>query len=107
MILELYQHIVSYLDIRFVYLNLSLVSKEFNFISSTIKFRSIELNKFPKLTNLKKLTDLRRLDLGSNENIYDQDISNLTNLERLYLNCNKNITDDGIKNLTNLKRLDL
>lgn len=56
---------------------------------------------------IKKLTNLKELDLMYNSVIGDDGIKNLTNLRSLSIMENYRITDDGIKNLTNLRELNL
>jgi Leucine-rich repeat (LRR) protein len=54
---------------------------------------------------IKKLVNLRELNLWNNEKITDLGIKNLVNLRKLDLAWNEKITDKGIKNLVNLKVL--
>ncbi|AYV80436.1 MAG: hypothetical protein Harvfovirus1_61 [Harvfovirus sp.] len=55
---------------------------------------------------LRYLTNLRKLFLGQQSGVCDEDIKYLISLRELNLYSNKMITNDGIKHLTNLSILD-
>ncbi len=64
-------------------------------------------NIFIKDDDIKKMINLKHLNLSSNKNITNNGIKDLNKISTLCLFDNNNITDDGIKNLKNLKYLDI
>jgi len=66
-------------------------------------------NKLKKISGLKHLSSLRKIDLGANRiRIMDEsELAGLTNLEELWLGKNKIEKIEGISSLTKLRRLDV
>ena len=98
-------NIVSFLD-YYSKISLYLISSDYNFIPDYIYTLSSKFNKFNNI-GIKKLTNLRKLDLTNNNSILDDGIKKLINLTDLDLSYNKSISNSGIEKLTNLTNLGL